>query len=92
MYLFATIIHKLYKSDKTILHKFTIETKYRRLYGIDELWLIIMISGSLMAYGGGPFNNSYLSQLIKVLLLIICRQMLNNCEYYNTINDNINII
>ena len=44
-----------------------------------------------MAFGGGTFHNSYLSQLMKVLLFKLCKQILNNYECYNTINENINI-
>ena len=44
-----------------------------------------------MAFGGGPFNNSNFSQLMKVLLFRLCKQILNNYECYNTINKSINI-
>ena len=44
-----------------------------------------------MAFVGGLFNNSYLSQLMKVLFIKRCKQILNNYECYNTINENINI-
>ena len=44
-----------------------------------------------MAFDGGPFNNSYLSQLMKVLLFKLLQTILNNYECYNTVNENINI-